>query len=209
MALAEPRSTVPARVPAGSRISAASNLDKDEHVRTGRCLPSPLNVSPNEKDFVVVDEKVTSSSTSASTDLEAQTKAVPTQWGPLGLEDPNLVTMERPDDPANPMSFNPLASSMLAPGVHNLVKAFNSTNSTLASFFVSIYILGFAIGPLVVAPLSEMYGRSIVYKVSTFMFTAFTIGASKCNLVSMFVLRLLSGLIGSTSIALGSGRLQI
>ncbi|KAK9314307.1 major facilitator superfamily domain-containing protein [Lipomyces starkeyi] len=187
-------------------------------------LPSSLDVSPNEKDFVVVEEKLTSSTTSVLTDLEAQTKAAPAQLEPLDLEDPNLVTWEGPEDPANPMNFKfskkiwilstvsaltfivPLASSMFAPGVPGLMRDFNNPSSTLASFVVSIYILGFAIGPLVVAPLSEMYGRSIVYKVSTFMFTVFTIGAGECNnLVSMFVLRLLSGLIGSTSIALGSG----
>jgi hypothetical protein len=42
----------------------------------------------------------------------------------------------------------PLASSMFAPGVPRLMKDFNSTNIELASFVVSIYILGFAIGPL-------------------------------------------------------------
>jgi DHA1 family multidrug resistance protein-like MFS transporter len=68
-------------------------------------LPSSLDVSPNEKDFVVVEEKLTSSTTSVLTDLEAQTKAAPAQLEPLDLEDPNLVTWEGPEDPANPMNF--------------------------------------------------------------------------------------------------------
>jgi MFS family permease len=37
---------------------------------------------------------------------------------------------------------------MFAPGVPQLMKDFNSTNTELASFVVSIYILGFAIGPM-------------------------------------------------------------
>jgi MFS family permease len=37
---------------------------------------------------------------------------------------------------------------MFAPGVPRLMKDFNSTNIELASFVVSIYILGFAFGPL-------------------------------------------------------------
>ncbi|KAK9323860.1 major facilitator superfamily domain-containing protein [Lipomyces orientalis] len=187
-------------------------------------LPSTVDASSAEKECAIVNEKVTSSSVSALTDLESQKESGPNDSGPPELEDPNLVTWDGPGDPTNPMNFKfskkigilltvssltfvvPLASSMFAPGVPSLMKEFNESNSTLASFVVSIYILGFALGPLVVAPLSEMYGRAVVYKVSTLMFTAFTIGAGECNnLVSMFVLRFLSGLVGSTSIALGSG----
>jgi MFS family permease len=38
---------------------------------------------------------------------------------------------------------------------------FKSTNTELAAFVVSIYVLCFAVGPLFIAPLSEMYGRVI------------------------------------------------
>ncbi|KAK9236691.1 major facilitator superfamily domain-containing protein [Lipomyces kononenkoae] len=200
--------------------SSKSTLADDDVV----ALPSPLDVSAAEKGSMVLFEKVNLSSESTSTNLEAQKQAAPASPGLLDPEDPHLVTWESPNDPTNPLNFKfakkiwilcivstltfivPLASSMFAPGVPQLMREFNNTNTTLASFVVSIYILGFAIGPLIVAPLSEMYGRSIVYKVSTFMFTAFTVGAGECNnLVSMFVLRFLAGLIGSTSIALGSG----
>ncbi|KAJ8097705.1 major facilitator superfamily domain-containing protein [Lipomyces tetrasporus] len=51
-----------------------------------------------------------------------------------------------------------------------------------------------------------MYGRLIVYKVSMTLFTAFTIGAGECNnFISLIVLRLLGGLIGSTSLVIGAG----
>ncbi|KAK9364659.1 major facilitator superfamily domain-containing protein [Lipomyces kononenkoae] len=189
-------------------------------------LPSSSDASSIEKDLnTVLDEKANLSSTTTSIDVEAQKQAVPANSGlPDAEDDPYLVTWDGPLDPTNPMNFKfvkkirillivstltfivPLASSMFAPGVPELMRDFNNSNTTLASFVVSIYILGFAIGPLVVAPLSEMYGRSIVYKISTFIYTVFTIGAGECNnLASMFVLRFLAGLIGSTSIALGSG----
>ena len=43
---------------------------------------------------------------------------------------------------------------MFAPGVPQLMREFDSSNSVLASLVVSIYILGNAFGPIVLAPLS-------------------------------------------------------
>lgn len=43
---------------------------------------------------------------------------------------------------------------MFAPGVPQLMGEFGSRNSVLASFVVSIYILGNAFGPILFAPLS-------------------------------------------------------
>ena len=53
---------------------------------------------------------------------------------------------------------------MFAPGVPQLMQEFNSTNKELASFVVSVYILGFAIGPMIIAPMSELYGRKKLYQ---------------------------------------------
>ena len=53
---------------------------------------------------------------------------------------------------------SPLGSSILAPGVPELIHDFHSTNIYLASLVVTVYLLGFAAGPLVLAPLSELYG---------------------------------------------------
>lgn len=45
-----------------------------------------------------------------------------------------------------------LASSMFAPGVPQVLRDFSSSSSTLATFVVSIFLLGNAVGPLVIAP---------------------------------------------------------
>jgi MFS family permease len=55
---------------------------------------------------------------------------------------------------------------MFAPGVPDLMKEFHSTSEELASFCVSVYVLGFAAGPMFFAPLSEVYGRSIIYQIT-------------------------------------------
>lgn len=55
-----------------------------------------------------------------------------------------------------------LASSMMAPGLREVAANYSITNSSVLSLTLSIFLLSFAIGPLVFAPLSEIYGRSLV-----------------------------------------------
>ena len=95
--------------------------------------------------------------------------------------DQNVVWWDEPEDQdqANPLnwpeaikwgniailSFNtlitPLASSMFAPGVPLVQKEFDSNKDTLATFVVSVYILGFAVGPLFIAPMSECVNETL------------------------------------------------
>lgn len=51
---------------------------------------------------------------------------------------------------------------MLAPAVPDVMRSLGSDNAELESFVVSIYVIGYALGPLIAAPMSEIYGRSIV-----------------------------------------------
>ena len=74
--------------------------------------------------------------------------------------DPNIVDWDGPDDPANPQNWpakkkwgiiaalgaitliTPLASSFFAPGVPQVLRTFNETSNMMATFVVSVYILG-------------------------------------------------------------------
>lgn len=95
---------------------------------------------------------------------------------------------------------------MLAPAVPDVMKSLRSDNLELASFVVSIYVLESALGPLVVSPLSELYGRAIVYNVSNVLFLGSTIGcALSTNIGMMIAFRFLSGFAGVTPLALGGG----
>lgn len=103
--------------------------------------------------------------TGTKADVEKGTKEISAEES-----DPNVVGWDGPDDPLNPLNFSswlkilntalvsgicfvtPLASSMFAPGVPQLMKEFKSTNVVLASFVVSVYVLGFAFGPLFLLP---------------------------------------------------------
>ncbi|PQE33478.1 hypothetical protein CJF32_00003375 [Rutstroemia sp. NJR-2017a WRK4] len=100
----------------------------------------------------------------------------------------------------------PLASSILAPGVELVMKDFNTTSTTFATFVVSIFVLGFACGPLLLAPLSELYGRVIIYNVTNVLFLAFTVMCAVSENESMLLAaRFLSGFAGVATITIGSG----
>ncbi|KAI8939635.1 hypothetical protein NX059_003393 [Plenodomus lindquistii] len=138
--------------------------------------------------------------------------------------DPNIVDFDGPDDPENPMNWKaskkwgmvtliaaitfltPLASSQFAPGVPDVMREFNSTNELLGSFMVSVYVLGFAFGPLIIAPLSEMYGRLPMYHSCNLLFIIFTIAAAVAKNMGQFVtFRFFMGCFGGAPQVLGGG----
>jgi multidrug resistance protein len=95
---------------------------------------------------------------------------------------------------------------MFAPGVGQLMKEFGSQNIELASFVVSIFLLGFAIGPLFLAPASELWGRSIIYNVSNVCFVLCSVGCALApNLNFLIGFRFLSGCFGAAPLTLGGG----
>ncbi|KAJ5675971.1 MFS general substrate transporter [Penicillium macrosclerotiorum] len=136
----------------------------------------------------------------------------------------NVVDYDGPDDPENPfnwptrkkarqlglMAFNtfitPLASSMFAPGVEDVMIEFRSSSTMLASFMVSVYILGYFVGPFLIAPLSEIYGRVPVYHVCNVFFLIFTIACAVAQTMpQLIVFRLLAGTVGVCPLTIGSG----
>ncbi|OLN87205.1 putative transporter C1529.01-like protein 3 [Colletotrichum chlorophyti] len=139
-------------------------------------------------------------------------------------QDSNIVDWDGPDDPENPQNWpekrkwlnvaaisaltlvTPLGSSMFAPGIPKIMAEFHETSATTATFVVSIYILGFAFGPLIVAPLSEVYGRAPLYIWGNVLFTIFTVGTALAqNMDMLLAFRFLMGLAGSVPITIGSG----
>jgi MFS family permease len=51
------------------------------------------------------------------------------------------------------------------------------TNPTLGALEVSIYLFAFSVSPLILAPLSEVYGRKVILIGGNVAFIAFSIGA--------------------------------
>lgn len=112
------------------------------------------------------------------------------------------------DKAHSPNTSRPLASSIFAPSIDQVMREFHSTNEQLASFIVSVYLLGYCFGPLVIAPLSEMYGRLPLYHICNVLFVAFTVACAKApNLGGLIAFRLLAGLAGSCPLTIGAGSL--
>jgi len=102
--------------------------------------------------------------------------------------------------------LTPLASSMVAPVTGLIQSDLGLDSDTIASFIVSIFILGYAVGPLVISPLSEVYGRRPLYHVNNVLFTCWNVGAALApTLGAVLAFRLLGGLAGSCSVTIGSG----
>lgn len=95
---------------------------------------------------------------------------------------------------------------MLAPGVPDLMEDFGTSNNQVATFVVSIFVLGFAVGPLLMAPMSELYGRTPVYHVCNPLFVIFSVGcALATNSGMLMAFRFLAGFVGVAVVTCGSG----
>ncbi|KAJ9292879.1 hypothetical protein DTO271G3_8326 [Paecilomyces variotii] len=102
--------------------------------------------------------------------------------------------------------LSPLASSIPAPGIEYADETFHVTSTILSALAISIFVLGFSIGPLVFSPLSEIYGRQPILNCANFFFTVFQIGcALSPNMASLIVFRLLAGIGGSACLTIGGG----
>ncbi|KZF20970.1 MFS general substrate transporter [Xylona heveae TC161] len=141
--------------------------------------------------------------------------------------DPNIIDWDGPDDPEKPMNWpkyrkagiiatvcmlrfvTPLASSMMAAGLVQIEEDFKNAGVMFITFSVSIYIIGFGLGPLALAPLSEVYGRNIIYHIGNIMFTGFTVGCGASpNAGSLFTFRLLSGIVGGVPLTNAGGTIS-
>ncbi|RMZ89348.1 hypothetical protein DV736_g3436, partial [Chaetothyriales sp. CBS 134916] len=160
-------------------------------------------------------------------DLEAQNQMA--KSGTPFLQDTKTpadyeVKFKGPNDPANPKAWpskvkwgativtasftfvSPLASSMIAPALKDISKEFHVTNTIEQQMVLSIFVLAYAIGPMFLGPLSELYGRVIVLQTSNLIFLAFNTAcgfAQSKNQIMAF--RFLSGIGGSAPLAIGGG----
>ncbi|OAQ86733.1 fluconazole resistance protein [Purpureocillium lilacinum] len=136
--------------------------------------------------------------------------------------DKGIVGWESQHDPEMPLNFapsrkwlitgllsavtfmTPFASSILAPALSALEKDFNETSITKGAMPVSIFLLGYAVGPLFLSPLSEIYGRNIILVTSSAWFCAWLIGCALApSLDTLIFFRFLTGVGGSACQTIG------
>jgi MFS family permease len=91
-----------------------------------------------------------------------------------------------------------LVSSAYTGGILQIEEQFMITTE-VATLGVSLYVLGFALGPLLWAPMSELFGRQVVF-IGTYcgltIFCAGTTGAK--NIATLLIFRFLAGAFGSS-----------
>jgi hypothetical protein len=126
------------------------------------------------------------------------------------------VTWDGPDDPSNPHNWtrhkkwlstilvscftfiSPVSSTMLAPALPDLAAEFNISSDFETYLLMSIFLLAYAIGPFLLAPLSEMFGRVVVLQSANMFYLLFnTVCGFSQTKQQMLVFRFLSGLGGS------------
>jgi predicted MFS family arabinose efflux permease len=91
------------------------------------------------------------------------------------------------------------ASSVYVYGIKDVMQRF-SVSSEVATLGLSLFVLGFALGPLIWAPLSEVYGRRSIVVVSYMAYTAFSVAAACApNITALLVLRFFASAFGSSS----------
>jgi MFS family permease len=98
---------------------------------------------------------------------------------------------------------SPLGSSIFAPGIEQTMVELHETSNAVGSLMITIFLMGYAIGPLFLAPLSEIYGRYPVIVLSCWFFNAFLIGCGFApNMPGLIVMRFLAGTGGSAVMAI-------
>ena len=88
-----------------------------------------------------------------------------------------------------------LATIMCVPAVPDILTDFSSDNALYGTILVSVFELGEVFGPLVIAPLSELYGRRPVYNVANICFVLASVGGALSGSLGLIILfRFLTGM---------------
>ncbi|KAK7755377.1 hypothetical protein SLS62_002604 [Diatrype stigma] len=140
--------------------------------------------------------------------------------------DPSVVCWDGPSDPENPLNWSwqrkwaatllvscftfisPFSSTMVAPALDAIGAELGIApgDGFAKALVMTIFLLGFAQGPFVLAPLSELFGRVRVLQYANLVYLAFN---TACGFArtrpQMLACRFLSGIGGSAPQAICNG----
>jgi MFS family permease len=127
------------------------------------------------------------------------------------------------NDPHNPMNFSnakkwlftaintlsvfaiTLTSSAYAGSASEIIAEFNCSREVYA-MGIALFVLGFAVGPALWAPLSELYGRKILFIATHTFVVVFVAASAGCkNMASLLVYRFLAGMFGASPLTNAGG----
>ncbi|KAM6492968.1 multidrug resistance protein 4 [Amanita muscaria] len=178
-------------------ISDRASVEKDERPRTSVSVESPQQPTIGEQQ----DDQITNEKTSQEAAIDdwdsdpdnARNWPLGKKWIAVGVV--SLYTF-----------IPPLASSMMAPGLPEVALQYHINSATVLALTLSVFLLSFALAPLILAPLSEIYGRTWILHFSNIFTVIFSLGcAFSPTTGALIALRFLSGLSGATPVAIGGG----
>ncbi|KAJ3548619.1 hypothetical protein NM208_g922 [Fusarium decemcellulare] len=140
-----------------------------------------------------------------------------------GTEESPYVVEFLPNDPREPVAFSrtykwtitllqafamlavTFVSSAYSGGLVEIVKYFHVSDE-VATLGISLFVLGFAIGPLFWAPLSELYGRQKIFFITYMIMTILNaVAAGVSNIAGLIVIRFLAGSFGASCLTNAGG----
>ncbi|KAL7902997.1 MFS general substrate transporter [Trichoderma sp. SZMC 28014] len=100
------------------------------------------------------------------------------------------------------------ASSAYSPTIESLIRRFD-VSTEVATLGLSLFVWGFAMGPLFWAPLSEVYGRSLTFVISSTMYTLLNVGVTLApNITGLLLLRFFASAFGSAAMTNSGGTIS-
>ncbi|PPQ87955.1 hypothetical protein CVT25_001140 [Psilocybe cyanescens] len=142
--------------------------------------------------------------------------------------DPNLVTWYNDNDQDNPQHWSLgkrilvliwislltfsiyIGSAIYTPSIPGVTEHFD-VSLTTATLGLSLYVIGYGIGPIIFSPLSELpsVGRTPVYMATLFVFAILQIPTIYApNIHTLLAMRFWAGFVGSPALATGGASIQ-
>ncbi|KAI0011632.1 major facilitator superfamily domain-containing protein [Xylariaceae sp. FL0662B] len=138
-------------------------------------------------------------------------------------KDADLVTWDGPGDAGNPQNFSTpykvfitliwvygnlvttIASSIWSSGAGAIALEFHKS-TIVVTLGVSLFLLGYAVGPPIWGPVSERFGRKWPMTAGMLLFTIFCIPAAVGkNMATLLIARFFQGTFGSAPLSLAGG----
>ncbi|KAL4863899.1 hypothetical protein BDV12DRAFT_176898 [Aspergillus spectabilis] len=133
-----------------------------------------------------------------------------------------LEEWDSDDDPGNPRNWSPLrknlttlvvaligfsttfTASIYSPGSEQVKEQFN-VSTTVSLLPLSASSLGLAFGPMMSSPLSETFGRKLVYLLTLPLVNLFTVGSGASqSIASLIVCRFIAGLFAAPGVSVAA-----
>lgn len=81
---------------------------------------------------------------------------------------------------------------------------FGTNSDSVASFTISVYVIGYCFGPLLISPASEVYGRvAVLYPGFIVYLVTLAVCGSSSNIATFIVFRAVMGFAGITFLICG------